>query len=166
MKPNNLFVAFEVVQASSEGLEVVMLAVCEAQVNQRQEREFGDLGARAVALQEIIKEALTQAAESATALRPEKALAPRPRNRSIRPKGMEAVRLVMQEGGVLTADEILADLKQRDWDPKDSKDPIGSIQAAILRLRKKAEVEQVGRGKYRYLGAPARRGEAQASFTP
>lgn len=75
--------------------------------------------------------------------------------RGVSPQVTEAVRLLMQAGGVWTAEQILVELKQRGWDPQASKRPIRSIRAALYRLRDRAEVEQVGRSKYRYVGAPA-----------
>jgi hypothetical protein len=71
-----------------------------------------------------------------------------------RPEGMEAVRRIMKDGGVWSAGEILAEMQKRGWESKESKNPIRPTEAAINRLWKvKKEIERVGRGQYRYIGA-------------
>jgi hypothetical protein len=72
------------------------------------------------------------------------------------PKGMEAVRRVMREGGVWTGRTMLEELTKRGWEPKDAKHPQATVEAAMDRLfRVKKETERVGRGEYAYKGFPA-----------
>lgn len=72
------------------------------------------------------------------------------------PKGMEAVRRVMREGGVYTGRSMLEELTKRGWDPKEAKHPLATVEAAMDRLfRVKKEIERVGRGEYTYKGFPA-----------
>jgi hypothetical protein len=72
------------------------------------------------------------------------------------PKGMDAVRRVMREGGVYTGRTMLDELTKRGWDPKDAKHPLATVEAAMDRLfRVKEEIERVGRGEYTYKGHPA-----------
>ena len=72
------------------------------------------------------------------------------------PKGMEAVRRVMREGGVYTGRSMLEELTKRGWEPKDAKHPLATVEAAMDRLfRVKKEIERVGRGEYTMKGHPA-----------
>ncbi len=72
------------------------------------------------------------------------------------PRGMEAVRRVMREGGVYTGRSMLDELTKRGWEPKDAKHPLATVEAAMDRLfRVKEEIERVGRGEYTYKGFPA-----------
>ncbi len=71
------------------------------------------------------------------------------------PKGMEAVRRVMREGGIYTGRSMLEELKRRGWDPKEAKHPLATVEAAMDRLyRVKKEIERVGRGEYTMKGFP------------
>lgn len=71
------------------------------------------------------------------------------------PRGMEAVRRIMREGGVWTPKEIHAELEKRGWVSPDAKHPIRATEAAINRLwRDKGEIEKVGRARYRFKTAP------------
>jgi hypothetical protein len=73
------------------------------------------------------------------------------------PRGMEAVRRVMREGGDWNAREIHAELEKRGWVSPDAKFPIRATEAAINRLyRVTNEIEKVGRGRYRYKSFPTR----------
>jgi hypothetical protein len=81
---------------------------------------------------------------------------PVPSNEDAVPKGIDAVRRVMREGGVWTAKTMLAELTKRGWEPKTAKHPLPTVEAAINRLfRVKDEIERVGRGEYSYKGFPA-----------
>jgi len=72
------------------------------------------------------------------------------------PKGMEAVRRVMREGGVYTGRAMLEALTKRGWEPKEAKHPLATVEAAMDRLfRVKKEIDRVGRGEYTYKGLPA-----------
>jgi hypothetical protein len=72
------------------------------------------------------------------------------------PKGMEAVRRVMREGGVYTGRSMLDELTKRGWEPKEAKHPLATVEAAMDRLfRVKKEIDRVGRGEYTYKGHPA-----------
>jgi hypothetical protein len=72
------------------------------------------------------------------------------------PKGMEAVRRVMREGGVHTGRSMLEELTKRGWEPKDAKHPLATVEAAMDRLfRVKKEIDRVGRGEYTMKGHPA-----------
>ncbi|HET9197624.1 MAG TPA: hypothetical protein VFN92_05130 [Solirubrobacterales bacterium] len=83
-----------------------------------------------------------------------------------RPEGMEAVRRIMkEEGGVWNARQLLAEMKKRGWESKESDNPIRPTEAAISRLwRVKKEIERVGRGQYRYIGAPDREETSQPNL--
>jgi len=50
------------------------------------------------------------------------------------PKGMEAVRRVMREGGVYTGRSMLDELTKRGWEPKEAKHPLATVEAAMDRL--------------------------------
>lgn len=72
------------------------------------------------------------------------------------PSGMEAIRRVMQEGGVWTARAMLEELMRRGWEPKRAKHPLPTVEAAMDRLfRVKREIKRVGRGEYAYKRLPA-----------
>lgn len=72
------------------------------------------------------------------------------------PKGMEAVRRVMREGGVYSGRSMLDELTKRGWEPKEAKHPLATVEAAMDRLfRVKKEIDRVGRGEYTYKGHPA-----------
>jgi hypothetical protein len=71
--------------------------------------------------------------------------------RGSRPQGVEAVRLVMMEGGVWTAHTMFEELRRRGWEPKASADPLRAVGATMSRMsRKRAEIVRVGHGQYRY----------------
>lgn len=87
---------------------------------------------------------------------PSPATSPDPSSEDAVPKGIDAVRRVMREGGVWTAKSMLAELTKRGWEPKTAKHPLPTVEAAINRLfRVKDEIERVGRGEYSYKGFPA-----------
>jgi hypothetical protein len=68
------------------------------------------------------------------------------------PEGMDAVRLIMAEGGTWTVASLFEEMQKRGWDSKESKEPSRAAEAALNRLWKvKKEVERVGRGQYRYI---------------
>jgi hypothetical protein len=72
------------------------------------------------------------------------------------PQGIEAVRRVMTEGGVWTAQSLLEELIRRGWEPKNAQHPLQTIHAAIDRLyRVKEEIDRVERGTYTRKGHPA-----------
>lgn len=72
------------------------------------------------------------------------------------PKGMEAVRRIMREGGVYTGRTLLDEMTKRGWEPKGVKHPLATVEAAMDRLfRVKGELHRVGRGEYAYKGHPA-----------
>lgn len=70
------------------------------------------------------------------------------------PRGMEAVRRIMREGGVWGGRDILDELVRRGWASPNAKFPIRATEAAINRLWKLGELEKVSRGRYRYKLAP------------
>lgn len=70
----------------------------------------------------------------------------------LRPQGVEAIRLVMREGGVWTPRTMCEELKRRDWELR-SADPLRATGAAMSRMyRQRQGIERVGRGLYRYVG--------------
>lgn len=74
------------------------------------------------------------------------------------PQGIEAVRRVMLEGGVWTAQGLLEELIRRGWEPKGAgaQHPLQTIHASIDRLyRVKGEIDRVERGTYTRKGFPA-----------
>jgi hypothetical protein len=72
------------------------------------------------------------------------------------PKGMEAVRRIMREGGVYNGRSLLEEMTKRGWEPKDVKHPLATVEAAMDRLfRVKEELVRVNRGEYTYKGHPA-----------
>jgi hypothetical protein len=72
------------------------------------------------------------------------------------PKGMDAVRRIMREGGVYNGRSLLDEMTRRGWEPKDVKHPLATVEAAMDRLfRVKEELVRVNRGEYTYKGHPA-----------
>lgn len=81
------------------------------------------------------------------------------------PEGMEAVRRIMREGGTWTVASIFEEMKKREWESKESKEPIRAAEAALNRLWKvKKEVERVGRGQYRYIDGQSPYGSRNGLF--
>jgi len=71
------------------------------------------------------------------------------------PRGTEAARRVMQEGGDWNAKRLHAELERRGWVNPDAKHPLKATETALTRLHTKYhEVERVGRGLYRHKSAP------------
>jgi hypothetical protein len=67
------------------------------------------------------------------------------------PRGTEAVRVIMRQGGVWGPNELLAEMEQRGWIDPDVMHPRKAVETAIARLYSKyREIERVGRGRYRY----------------
>lgn len=71
------------------------------------------------------------------------------------PRGTEAARRVMREGGVWTVKKLHDELVRRGWVNPDAQHPEKATETALSRLHKKYnEVDRVGRGQYRYRTAP------------
>ncbi len=71
------------------------------------------------------------------------------------PRGVEAVRAVMLDGGVWTVDQVYKTIMRRDWIDESVMHPRKAVETAVNRLYSKyGEVERVGRGRYRYKTAP------------
>lgn len=71
------------------------------------------------------------------------------------PRGTEAVRRVMKEGGVWTAKRLHAELERRGWVNPGTQHPAKATETALGRLHGKyGEVERVERGQYRYKRPP------------
>lgn len=72
------------------------------------------------------------------------------------PRGTEAVRRVMREGGTWTVQKLHDELARRGWVNPEAKHPVKATETALSRLHGKyQEVDRVGRGKYRYKGVPS-----------
>jgi hypothetical protein len=145
--------ALEALRANPESPEAAIADV-ETQALGR-EREASKLNAQAKALRDI--------ANGIRTLSGQPPVSPTPANGpDLSPEGLVAVRRIMkEEGGVWNARQLLAEMKKRGWESKESENPIRPTEAAISRLwRVKKEIERVGRGQYRYIGAPDRRDEA------
>jgi hypothetical protein len=146
--------ALEALRANPESPEAAIADV-ETQALGR-EREASKLNAQAKALRDIANGIRTLSGQAP--------VSPTPANGPdlSRPEGMEAVRRIMkEEGGVWNARQLLAEMRKRGWESKESENPIRPTEAAISRLwRVKKEIERVGRGQYRYIGAPDKREEA------
>ncbi|MBA3261836.1 MAG: hypothetical protein H0T69_05100 [Thermoleophilaceae bacterium] len=71
------------------------------------------------------------------------------------PRGTEAARRVMRDGGVWTVKRLHSELVQRGWVNPEAQHPEKATETALSRLHKKYhEVDRVGRGQYRYKTAP------------
>jgi len=71
------------------------------------------------------------------------------------PRGTEAVRAVMREGGVWTTERVFEEVRKRGWIDSNVMHPRKAIETALNRLHGKyREIERVGRGRYRYKTAP------------
>lgn len=71
------------------------------------------------------------------------------------PRGVDAVRAVMREGGVWDTGQVLNALSKRGWIDNDVMHPRKAVETAVNRLYSKyGEVDRVGRGRYRYKTAP------------
>jgi hypothetical protein len=82
-----------------------------------------------------------------------------PEDHTTPPRGIAAVRLVIQGGGVWKAADIHAELKRRGWVSSELKNPKAATEAAIYRLwHDNREVERVAPGRYRYIGKPIANG--------
>lgn len=150
--------ALEALGENPESPEAAIADV-EAQALDR-ERAASKLSAEAKALRDIANGIRTLSGQPPVSAMP----ANGPDDR--RPEGMEAVRRIMkEEGGVWNARQLLAEMKKRGWESKDSDNPIRPTEAAISRLwRVKKEIERVGRGQYRYIGATAQKEPPQPNL--
>jgi hypothetical protein len=148
----------EALRSNPENPEAV-IADFELKAEER-EKKAGKLQAEASALKGIAENmrALVSgnpAPEPKGSTEEEPTPAPTPDSNGVRPEGMEAIRRIMKSGGVWTGGQLLEEMKRRGWESKESKNPIRPAEAALNRLWKvKKEVERVGRGQYRYIGAP------------
>lgn len=72
------------------------------------------------------------------------------------PRGVDAVRAVMREGGVWNAAHVFTALRKRGWIDPDVQHPRKAVETAVNRLYSKyGEIERVGRGHYRYKASRA-----------
>lgn len=79
------------------------------------------------------------------------------------PRGTEAVRRVMREGGDWDVRKLHAELEQRGWLNPDAMHPLKATETSLNRLYKKyGEIERVGRGIYRYVGVSPHEGRLEA----
>lgn len=137
-----------------------IIARCEREAADR-ERRAGALQAEAVAFRQMIEAVGSLSGirvppapaqpVAATPVAPQRAI-----STPERPVGTEAVRRIMREGGVWTIQTLFEEMKHRGWDSKTAQEPLKAAEAALSRLVSvKKEVERVGRGQYRYVGAPS-----------
>ncbi|HEV2772588.1 MAG TPA: hypothetical protein VGV57_07160 [Thermoleophilaceae bacterium] len=74
----------------------------------------------------------------------------------VEPRGVEAVRAIMLDGGTWTVEDLFREMKRREWIDRDVLHPRKAVETAMHRLYAKyGEIERVGRGTYRYKLAPS-----------
>jgi hypothetical protein len=121
----------------------------------RLRREIADhLLREATAYEKIIEgtqEALNGFSEFAAARSDNLPATPPSELRNDVPRGTEAVRVIMRQGGVWSADGLLKEMDARGWIDPSVMHPRKAVETAITRLHSKyREIERVGRGRYRY----------------
>jgi len=77
------------------------------------------------------------------------------------PRGTEAVRRVMKDGGTWSVPQVHAELEKRGWTSPQAKHPAKATETALHRLYQKGELARLDRGIYRYR-SPEERQAAEA----